>query len=154
VNEPSNGLAWLILLAQEDQIEDLRRGFTEEVASRELQALVLAVAGSFALVLLLRRCLRRSREPRRVVRPDYLAQAADLLGLSADERRLVQRLAARARLAEPVALLLSPRNLAHALSGGSGQHADPQLYAQVDALCQRVFHEPLPPPPDESPQVA
>lgn len=154
MNEPSRGLAWPILLAQEDQIENLRRGFTEEVASRELQVLLLAAVAFSALAFFLRRCLRRSREPRRVVRPDYLVHAAHLLALTADERRLVQRLAARARLAEPVTMLLSPRNLAHALSGGSGQHADPQLYGQVDALCQRVFHEPLPPPPDESPQVA
>jgi hypothetical protein len=91
------------------------------------------------IIMVARACTRREMkavEPRK----DYLPVFVDLLGLTEDDRRLLVRIAAAAKLAEPAAMLLSPQNFERATAAldlaARECHAD-----AIDSLARRLFSE-------------
>jgi hypothetical protein len=128
-------------LTWDEVFAGLRSGFTTELASNELIAFVLGGCVLVALLALGLPYLTRRRKAK-VERPDYLVLACRVLGLSHAERALVRRMAAKAHLSEPAAMLLSPANLAYALERSSSG-GEPDARERVDALCIKLFSRPL-----------
>lgn len=108
--------------------------------------LTVAIVASTALLLLIWHLVRRKPPAPTRQRRDWLAEAIDVLQLSPSQRADLQRLAARARPAEPAAMLLSPANLAHAYAEAFTETDDSALWARLDALAVQLFEEHLPPP--------
>ena len=108
---------------------------------------VVFVVGLVAFVLLIILAARfRGREGNRAParQVDYLTLAVDVLGLSESDRRDLQRIAQRAGLEQPVSILLSPANLAHAAAPTLTVDNDSGLRERVEHLCLKLFDTPLP----------
>jgi hypothetical protein len=130
------------------QIERLGDGFRAAPANNELFTAIMGSVGLLAVLGLVLYCFGRRRRQKTKPRPNYLAEAGRILGLSHEERRSLKRLAARAQLAHPVAMLLSPANLAHALQRSTSGTGDAMLQSRVEALSVRLFGQ-LPPSASE-----
>jgi hypothetical protein len=130
--------------SQQQELERLGSGFKGEAANNELFVFVVGAVVVLVVLLLALHYLTRKRESKAKARPDYLAAATRILGLTREERANLARLAARARWAHPAAMLLSPANLAHACHKGMPAAGDAELYRRVDALCRKLFDQPLP----------
>lgn len=135
-------------LAQLDQsatLQAMRRGFEDRPSSGGQNQNMVVWAGATALLALLvmlvvlgTRWRRRKRGPRRV---NYLARSAALVGVAGRELRDLRRLAQRAKLPQPAAMLLSPANLAHAVRSGAGD--DVAVHERMNRLSLRLFGTPL-----------
>ena len=130
-------------LGQQEIIDALRGGLKHEVATGQVLMFVL---GAILLVILLVAAKRLfSREDRKPeVRIDYLAEAIAILDLTRSEREDVRRLAARARLPQPVSMLLSPANLAYGLARAFPDGGGASMRERIEALCMKLFGCPLP----------
>lgn len=100
----------------------------------------LVVAFFIAVAIVARHFTRRETQVEKP-RADHLVLAVDLLGLSEEDRRDLQRLAREAGVREAAALLLSPRALALAIAAAP---ADRGRAGRLDDLCRRLFGEGLP----------
>ena len=108
---------------------------------------LIFLAGVLALVLLLAIAARAyGRKDTPGAGTDYLTIAVDLLGLNEHDRRDLKKIAKQARLKEPVAMLLSPMNLARAAGSVSELERDAEFRRRVEQLCLRLFEAPLPDP--------
>ena len=136
------------LLAQDDILRGLRSGLSSEPSAGQWLVFVLCAVGLVVLLAVLKRYFSREEVHRRPARTDYLAQAARALDLSHQQREDLARLATRARLPEPAALLLSPANLAYGISRAFTDGQEPALRARLDELSRDLFGQPLPPPPN------
>jgi hypothetical protein len=125
-------------------MEALRKGFNTELASNEMLVYIVGGVALIALVLLLSQIIGQRKRPKPAPRRDYLAEAVKVLGLSREERSDLLELAARARLPQPAAMLLSPANLAFALSRAPTDGPAGPLRNRLDTLARKLFGEGLP----------
>ncbi|NLG44598.1 MAG: hypothetical protein GX547_15250 [Phycisphaerae bacterium] len=140
--------AWLILaqdapLTRRQALELLRKGFHKELASNDLFIYVIGAVALIALILLLSQVIRQRQRPKPPPRRDYLLEAVKVLGLTRQERSDLLELAARARLPQPAAMLLSPANLSYALSRAAIDAPAGPLRNRLDALSRKLFGEGL-----------
>lgn len=146
----------LVLLAeggqvtQQQMLRALRTGFRVEQSTHEAWAYVLVGAGIVGLLGIAFQIWRRSESQKENARSDLFRASLDMLRLRGDEKSLLELLRLRAGLAEPVAMLLTPANLAYALAKAGVVSTDNRNMAVAKDLCQRLFDRPLPPPPDSS----
>lgn len=132
-----------VLLAQQEILDAIRVGMNAQPQTGELLLLAVGVGALIALLVVAWRCFGREERRRPETRVDYLAEAAGILELTRAEREDLARLASRARLSQPAAMLLSPANLAFAFERGFADTGDPELRRRVDALSFKLFGQPL-----------
>ena len=109
--------------------------------------LFASVAGILILIiLLLARVFGRESGEEVGQHPDYLTVVVDLLGLSESDRRDLQRIAKSSGLGQPASMLLSPMNLARAVTATPEIRNDKELRRRMERLCLSVFDAPLPDP--------
>jgi hypothetical protein len=125
-----------------EQMERLGSGFRSAPANNDLFAAVVGTVALLAVVALVLYFLGRRRRHKIKPRPNYLAEAGRILGLTREERSSLKRLAARAQLPYAAAMLLSPANLAHALHRNAPGAGDVLLQSRVEALSLRLFGQP------------
>ena len=147
---PGAELVRTALLAQQEILDGMRSGLRTGPATDEL---LMVAAGGLALLTLLlvaHRYYRREEAGRRAAHRNPLAEAIGVLALTRAEAADLARLASRARLPQPVAMLLSPANLAYAYERGFADADDLELRRRLDALCLKLFDHPLPGAPTDS----
>ncbi len=143
-------MRWLPLLGQtgsvsrREMMEHLREGFNSELASNELFVHMIGGVALIALLLLVWQFFGRRKGPKPTPRRDFLAEAMKAIGLTRDERADLFQLAARAQLQQPAAMLLSPGNLAYALSRAPAEGPEGPFRQRLDALSRKLFGEGLP----------
>lgn len=120
--------------------EHLLHGATPEATI----ALIAGFVGLVVLIVLLSRLFRAPEAIAPLPRSDMLKEAAEVLKLTAGERRDIALLAHRSGATQPAAVLLSPANLAHALAVATSASPDLRLANHIDALCQKLHGVPLP----------
>lgn len=136
-----------MLLGQIDNqalIESIR---TEMRSGPDPTHLIIVVAGFLALLGVVVLCARfLSRDSASPIEPriDYFALGIEQLELNREEVHDLRRIVDLANLANPASMLLSPANLAHAVSGVLAVTDDPPLRGRCDRLCRKLFGEPLP----------
>lgn len=136
----------IMILADASELGDKNKAFFEGLRNAVTNTYdptdaALFWGAAFLLVIIIvivaRACTRREMkavEPRK----DYLPVFVDLLGLTEDDRRLLVRIAAAAKLAEPAAMLLSPQNFERALAALDAATRDCHADA-IDSLANRLF---------------
>ena len=124
-------------------VDSIRTAFRTGGEGHDFIIFLIGTAALIGLVALVARMFKRERAPTVVAPPDYLPRALDVLGLAGEERRELQKLAARSGTAQPVSILLSPTNLAAALRQ-AGVRLDDATRARFDELSRRLFDAPLP----------
>ena len=129
----------LALLAQQEIIDGIRTGMQAKPIGYELLVFLLASFALGALLVLAKLYYSRERRPKPAPRHNHFAAAVDILDLTAQERADLARLVARARPAQPAALLLSPAGMAHALERGLSDGDDPELHARLQTLAHKLF---------------
>ena len=134
------------VVAQEEILEAIRRGLNTKPAIEQWLMLLLGAVCVVGLLFLARRYMNRDDQPKHEPARDYLSEAFTVLDLNHTQREDLRRLATRARLFEPVAILLSPANLAHALDRILDGQDDPALRQRYDTLSIELFGKPLPKP--------
>jgi len=132
-------------LAVHPLLDSIRDTLTSGPKNAESVAFIVGVVAFVLLVVVAARVFGRERGAAAQHQVDYLTIAVDVLGLSESERRDLQKIARRAGLQQPVAMLLSPANLAQAAAAAEIEH-DPHFRPWLDELCQRLFETPLPDP--------
>lgn len=137
-----------LLLAEglrvDQRLESLRRGFNPNLGD-EMRSMmwVLATCIIACLVLLMLARVAERARPRQHTGPqkpaDLFSRAADIVGLTRQEQRLVRRLAEHGGVAQPTALLLTPACFASCAR--AAQHAEPDPNRDVHArdLGVRLF---------------
>jgi hypothetical protein len=148
VDSPSAGL-----LASNPLLESISEALN---AGPQATESVLFLTGAIALVLLVFLAARFFARPpgdEAESRVDYLTLAVDVLGLSESDRRDLRRLARRAHLKRPAAMLLSPANLARAAAVTREIEDGDELRRRIEQLCVRLFDTPLP-DPEQPPEGA
>lgn len=134
-------------LAQAHFFEAIRDELQEGAVSQEIVLFVgLGVAVLLILVLAGYALARRPAKPPQTI--DLLVDAIDLLDLDEQTRRDLLRIARRGQLDHPVAMLLSPANLARAAGDPEVLRADPEIRVRLNQLSLRLFEAPLPVLPD------
>lgn len=133
-------------VTRREALELLRAGFNGELASNELLLYVIGTIALIALILVLMQVIGHRKRAKLAPRRDYLADAARALSLTSQERSDLLELAARARLPQPASMLLSPANLAFALSRAQTDGPAGPLRNRLDALSRKLFAEGLPGP--------
>lgn len=131
-------------VTQEQMLRSLRTGFRVEQSTHEAWAYILVGLGVIGLIGIGLQVWRRSARAVQQARRDHFRTAVELLQLRGEERALVLALRERAKPAEPVAMLLSPENLAFAVARAGFDRGDAQQLATADALSRRLFDRPLP----------
>lgn len=139
-------------LASDALLESIRGALRSGPRSTEVLALLAGLLAFILLLLIVWRVFNRER-PAAEPRVDYLTLAVDLLGLSESDRRDLQRIARRAGLDSPAAMLLSPENLTRAVQLALPAENDPALHERLDDLCRRLFDVPLPQVPADQPKI-
>lgn len=142
---PPNAMTPWTILAQARWFEEFSEGFRQQPTGYEAIAFWCGVGvfvlGCAALVFFVGR--RRREKPAPQI--DFMQRAGELLALTDDERADVLALAQQRRRPYPVALLLSPANLAAAVHG-DGNDIDDDLRRRVSRLSIKLFGSPLPGP--------
>lgn len=132
-----------ILLAQQEILDGIRVGMNAQPRIGDLIVFAIGAGALIALLVMARRCFGREGRRKPETRVDYLAEAAAILNLTQAEHEDLARLASRARLPQPAAILLSPANLAHAFNRGGPDRNDPKRRRRLDALSLKLFGQPL-----------
>lgn len=127
-------------LTRLEMLNAMRQGLGRPDPRPELYPVVLGIIAAAGLLILIPHLLHLRR---RRTGPDYLARAVRRLGLGRAERRALRRIARRARLAQPVSMLLSPGNLAFALHVAVGDD-EGRLRRRIETISRRVFGVGLP----------
>ena len=146
VDPPSPGL-----LASNPLLESISE--TLNTGPQAVESL-LFLSGAVALAILVflaARFFGRAPSDEMDSRVDYLTLAVDVLGLSESDRRDLRKIARRAQLKRPAAMLLSPANLARAAAVTCEIEDGEELHRRIEQLCVRLFDTPLPgreQPPD------
>lgn len=144
-------MSWGSLLGQsefptrQEMVDALRQSVSAGPESYQLYTILLGVVVVAVLLLLLSRYDGGRRKKRRAPKKDYLLLAVDVLGLSEKTRRELALVARRAELEEPLAMLLTPMNLARATAAAVRAGAAPRVQASMEALCRQLFDTPMPP---------
>jgi len=148
VDPPSPGL-----LASNPLLESISEALNTGPQAAES---LLFLSGAIALALLVflaARFFGRVPSDEMESRVDYLTLAVDVLGLSESDRRDLRRIARRAHLKRPAAVLLSPENLARAAAVTCEIENGDELHRRIEQLCVRLFDTPLP-GPEQPPEGA
>ena len=127
-------------LTRLEMLNAMRQGLGRPDPRPELYPVVLGIVAAAGLLMLIPQLLHLRR---RRAGQDYLARAVRRLGLGRAERRALRRIARRARLAQPVSMLLSPGNLAFALHAAVGNDQG-RLRRRTEAIARHVFGVGLP----------
>jgi hypothetical protein len=127
-----------------DFVESVREELLHGASSQATLALLLAFGALVGLIVVLSRMFRSPEALAPLPRIDLLREAAEVLKLSAGERRDIGLLAHRCGHSQPAAMLLSPANLSHALALANSAHPDPRLTGHINSLCIRLHGVPLP----------
>lgn len=142
-------------LATDALLDSIRNAFKTGPQSTETVGFLVGLLAFVVLIVVAWRVFSRERSAADEPQTDYLTLAVDLLGLSESDRRDLQKIAHRAGLDQPSAMLLSPANLARAASPALLEEHDRELRERLGGLCQRLFDTPLPDPralPDQPPR--
>lgn len=140
---PLPNSTWL-LVGQDEILRGMRTGLQAKSDPWAWLYLVCAAVGVILLLALAKRFLQRRTEAPVIPQRDFLAEAMVELDLSAQERQDLERVALRARLEQPAAMLFSPANLAHALKRAFTESMDSALQQRLSGLALKLFGEPLP----------
>lgn len=127
-------------LTRLEMLNAMRQGLGRPEPRPELYPVVLGIVAAAGLLILIPHLLHLRR---RRAGQDYLARAVRRLGLGRAERRALRRIARRARLAQPVSMLLSPGNLAFALHAAVGDDQG-RLRRRAEVIARHVFGVGLP----------
>lgn len=146
MNFPAIDTAAAISLASSPLLESIRDALSTGPERTETVAFLVGLVAVVLLIILAARFFGRDGHRRPEPQVDYLTLAVDLLGLSESDRRDLHRIAQRAALEQPAAMLLSPTNLARAAAATLSVENDRELRARLDHICQRLFDAPLPEP--------
>ncbi len=125
-----------------EALKGVREGYLQQAFDSNILAILAVGAGLCVLALILDRLWRRRErrgEPKVV---DYLAIAGRHAGLSLADIEFLRAVAARARVAYPTAILLSPGNMRHALLAAQRAGEDPGTTDRLNALSGRLFGVP------------
>ncbi|RMF74080.1 MAG: hypothetical protein D6744_14930 [Planctomycetota bacterium] len=130
-----------MILAQFQLFEVMRDTLNRGPDETELR---LVAAGGLFLILLLLTVARWRSDRRRGAPPpvDHLTTVVDVLELSEQDRRDLRDVVSRAALAQPVAMLVTPRNFAQAVRAADVEK-DAEMRTRLDDLAQRMFGAPL-----------
>lgn len=149
-------MIWLLLAAvpldRASRIAALRRGFRSqdgyttqtllEDPTRAVSYILLAVALIGMLAISVQVYRRLSERPSA---SNFFRRALRALALRPAVERDLWRVAQRAQLAHPLAMLLSPANLAAAHQQAQAARPDPALAERIGGISQQIFGRPLPP---------
>lgn len=127
-------------------LESIRRALTEGPQTTETVVFVVSMVTFALLIIVAGRLFAHDRGPAVEPQVDYLTLAVDVLGLSESDRLDLQKVARQAGLEQPVAMLLSPANLARAAAAALAVETRGELRQQLERLCLRLFEVPLPDP--------
>ena len=133
----------MTLLAQFPLFDAMRETLANGPDESELRLFVAGFLGFVLLVLVAARWMNGERRRRTPPPPDHLTTIVDVLGLTEQDRHDLRVIAERARLGQPVAMLLTPRNFVEAVQEANRTGEDVELLARVDDLSQRMFGAPL-----------
>lgn len=152
---PPGSSAILLVVNLLDQYRRLSQGFNQAPTAGETWTLVVVVAGIVTAIIVLARFVGRERRVKPPPKVDYLALSADLLGLSELEAADLRHVAHYSRLEHPVAMLLSPANLAWAVHHALGRASSPERRERLERLALKLYGVPLPvaprsPKPDKN----
>jgi len=144
IQAPFHTMVWLPPLADIDLLHSIRDGMNTGPQGAHIAVFVVGALILCGLLILFYRYW--SPETRSATRPgaDYLKIACELLELSDQEQRDVRRIARLAGLSQPVALLLSPTNLAWATDRALARTSEPDLRRRMDRLSRKLFESRLP----------
>jgi hypothetical protein len=140
------------LLAQNPLLDSIRIAFSTGPGTTELVGFIVGSILIVLLILLLARLHARRVEGDSEPAVDYLTAAVDVLGFSEADRRLLRRIAARAKLRQPAAMLLSPRNFMRAAAPMWREELDRAGRQRVEAVYRRLFDEAFRPIGDATPK--
>jgi hypothetical protein len=127
-------------------LRSIRDALSTGPRGTEILALVLGLATLALLIVIAARFFTSERQKSTGTQVDYLTMAVDLLGLSEEDRRLLQQVAQHTGLEQPVAMLLSPQNLAHAAASALSPEDGGRLRKRLEQLSMQLFGTPLPSP--------
>lgn len=130
-------------LSRFEVLNAMREGLDRPQPRPEMYPLVLGIIAVVGLVLLVPHLYQRRHTS---AARDYLSGAARRLNLGRTDVRALRRIARRAKLTHPVAMLLSPGNLAFAVRLAMGE-GDGRLRRRAEAVSRHVFGVGLPATP-------
>jgi hypothetical protein len=135
-----------IMLVADGRVERLRAISDSMSGGTSPIAILLVLVAGLALVWLLLLVARNfSSEPQHTPQaPELIEQALTHLNLPVEEADALRRVARRARLLAPAALLLSPANLAYAVDQARITPEETRLRQAVEQASQRLFGVGLP----------
>ena len=134
------------LLASNPLLESISKALNTGPQAAESLLFACGAVALALLVFLAARFLGRAPSDEMESRMDYLTLAVDVLGLSESDRRDLRRIARRAHLKRPAAMLLSPENLARAAAVTREIDNGEELHRRMEQLCVRLFETSLPGP--------
>jgi hypothetical protein len=120
-------------------LKGVRDGYVQQAFDSNIPAILAVAAGLCVLAFILDRLWRRHtrrNEPKVV---DYLSLAGRHAGLTLADIEFVRAVTARAQIACPAAVLLSPGNLRHALLAAQRGGEDQVTADRVNTLSGRLF---------------
>jgi hypothetical protein len=138
---------WCLILADAERmpgLERFSRGFARQAGDSNWLAVGAAVIVLCAVTLVMDRIFRSRGHARPAKSFDHLAGAAQLLGLTRRELRLLRTIAAGAELPFPTSMLLSPANLADAVRAVPEVAGKATQRAIVDGVALKLFGASLP----------
>lgn len=137
-----------LLLAEFGDREALLRAMGSKLRDGpDTFSLVLLLTGVVLLIAVVYIAARRFgvEGGGQVERPrDLLADALRILSLDADEQSDLRYVADRSHMREPLAMLLSPRLFATAVTTVLGTSPDRERYTRLAALCRKLFDSDMP----------
>ncbi len=143
-------ICWLLLAtspkdaAYVNTIDAIRNAFTAGPNRTDTTVLLLVVGGLIVATTVAFALSRRRERSVAPDTPDYLTTVVDLLNLSEQERRDLRAVVQGAAPSSPPSILLSPQNLASAIARCESPGLAGETIVRLNALCQRLFEQPLP----------
>lgn len=138
---------WGLALAEHPMLESIREAFSTGPDRNEVLALLAGLAALIGVIAIGARFFDDDRKAAEKDSAQYLAKAIELLGMSEGDRRVLLRIADKADLEQPAAMLLTPANLALALDRAIAAGDSPEQTETVRRICVELFGCPLPPAP-------
>lgn len=153
MNVAASSVAAIGPLASHPLLQSIRDALRAGPQANETVVFLVGLAAFLLLIVVAARLFSRERGAAAEPQADYLTLAVDLLELSESDRHDLQRVARKAELEHPVAMLLSPANLARASAPLLSVEKDRDLRRRLERLCLRLFDVPLPDPKQLPPEA-